>query len=99
MTDKIVDATEQLPEPDALWRRFEQEFHVKECNALKAQRDAIKDMRRPLIAIHFHLSKSAAQADCEKDTRAEMDASEEIQAALVLLDCADDKLRCAMDML
>src|SRR5262249_27425368 len=94
--DNIVDITGQLPEPDLYlrWRDRLPAYYAKHFDLLQAQQDAIKEMRRTLTSIHLEL-----QRDLESDRRVyrpEEQALEQIQGALVLLECAEDRLMHAL---
>ena len=96
--DNIADITGQLPEPDPhqSWRERLPGYYAKHFDVLQAQQDAIKEMRRTLTSIHSEL-----QQDMQSDRRVyhpEEQALEQIQGALVLLECAEDRLMHALPL-
>ena len=96
--DNIVDITGQLPESDLhlRWRDRLPGYYAKHFDVLQAQQDAIKEMRRTLTSIHSEL-----QQDMQSDRRVyrpEEQALEQIQGALVLLECAEDRLMHALPL-
>lgn len=96
--DNIFDITGQLPEPDPHlhWRDRLPGYYAKHFDVLQAQQDAIKEMRRTLTSIHSEL-----QQDMQSDRRVyrpEEQALEQIQGALVLLECAEDRLMHALPL-
>jgi hypothetical protein len=97
--DNIVDVTGQLSEPDLhlCWRGRLPQHYAKHLDALKAQQDAVKAMRRTLTAIHNELCKDVRSANFFANLgRVEEDALERILGALVLLECAEERLMHAL---